>query len=479
MGEYMKSINHMLKAVTSVIIAAVTVFVYMPLTSLAINEFFDNPDDNLISQNEQQTDLLTEVHEDAPEVHADAYILYDANSGSILLGQNYDVQKEPASMTKVMTILLALEKLEMTDIVTITPEMAAAMAEIPSDYVRFGLQEGEEITVKDLVYAAELISANDCCLALGMYMGGTEEAFCAMMNEKATDLGCKNTNFTSAFGYADPENLTTAYDLSLILNEAVTNTDFTEISKTYSYTVNATNKYSDTRELTNANRFVKDSDFAYEYYVGGKTGFTDTAGFTLCASACKDGRTLVGVVFNAEDSEVRYRDLVSLFEYGYSEFTTVPVSEDEFTSLIDEARLQLDDLLADTDLYVDNQTCAMSSYVTTTTDRAQLGSTDKVDLSQVLVDSSATEQTINIPLCKCYSDKTYIVGSLNIEITRKGAVVEITPEKKTGLKTFRNILITFAAASGLILVLIIALLIFRRKVIQRRREQSGQRSKML
>ena len=224
---------------------------------------------------------------------------------------------------------------------------------------------------------------------------------------------------------------------------------------------------------------IKDSDFAYDYYVGGKTGFTDTAGFTLCAAACKDGRTLVGVVFNAEDSEVRYRDLVSLFEYGFSHYTTVPVSEEEFSSLIDEARLQLDDLLADTNLYVESQTCAMSSYVTTTTERAQLGSSDKVDLSQVLVDSSASEQTINIPLCKCYSDKTYIVGSLNIEITQKGSVVEITPEKKTGLKTFRNILITFAAASGLILVLIIALLIFRRKIIQRRREQSGQRSKML
>ena len=475
----MKTINHISKAVASLFMAIITVFVYMPLTSLAINENFDNPDDDLISQNEQLTDLLSENPEDAPTVSADAYILYDANSGTILRGNNYDVQKEPASMTKVMTILLALEKLEMTDIVTITPEMAAAMAEIPGDYVRFGLQEGEEITVKDLIYAAELISANDCCLALGMYMGGTEAEFCAMMNEKAAELGCKNTNFTSAFGYADPENLTTAYDLSLILYEAVANTDFTEISKTYSYTVAPTNKYSDSRELTNANRFIKDSSFAYDYYVGGKTGFTDTAGFTLCASACKDGRYLVGVVFNAEDSEVRYRDLVSLFEYGFSHYTTVAVSEEEFSSLIDEARLQLDDLLADTNLYVESQTCAMSSYVTTTTDRAQLGSSDKVDLSQVLVDSSASEQTINIPLCKCYSDKTYIVGSLNIEITQKGSVVEITPEKGTGLKSFRNILITFAAASGLILVVIIALLIFRRKIIQRRREQSGQRSQML
>ena len=93
MGVNMKRINHISKAVASLLMAIITVFVYMPLTSLAINENFDNPDDDLISQNEQLTDLLSENPEDAPSVSADAYILYDANSGTILRGSNYDVQK--------------------------------------------------------------------------------------------------------------------------------------------------------------------------------------------------------------------------------------------------------------------------------------------------------------------------------------------------------------------------------------------------
>ena len=148
------------------------------------------PDDGIVTPEERKTDLLNEVHEDAPSISASSYVLYDADSGSILLGHDYDVQKEPASMTKVMTVLLALEKLEMTDIVTISHEMAAAVDNITPDYVTLGILEGEEISVKDLVYAAVLKSANDASLVLGMYMGGTEEDFCEMMNKKAVEIGC-------------------------------------------------------------------------------------------------------------------------------------------------------------------------------------------------------------------------------------------------------------------------------------------------
>lgn len=471
--------NRSKKALLSAVLAILITVMSLPLTTLAVNDDFDNPDDNLVSQNEQRTDLLSETMPDAPVVSADAYILYDADSGAVLQGQNYDVQKEPASMTKVMTVLLALENLDMTEVVTITPDMATRFNQLSGDYVKLGLQEGEEITVKDLIYGAVLKSANDCSLALGMYIGGTEENFCNMMNDKATELGCLNTHFSSAFGYANPDNLTTAYDLSLILKEAVTNTSYSEISRTYSYTINATNKYSDACELTNANRFICTTEYGYEYYIGGKTGFTDTAGYTLCAAARKDGHTLIGVVFNAADPEVRYADLIHLFEYGYSNYTTLPVTEDEYSGIIDQARLQIDDLLAETNLYVSEQTVAMSAYVTTTSARAQLGSTDKIDLSSVIIDENANEQTINIPICKCYTDKNYIVGALTVQILQKNSVVEITPVKNTGLTQVRKILITFAAISGLILVLVICMLIFRRKIIRRRKNESDRKSRVL
>ncbi|MCR4688468.1 MAG: D-alanyl-D-alanine carboxypeptidase [Saccharofermentans sp.] len=467
------------KALVAALLSIVLITAQMPAYVYAINEDFDDPEDNLISQNEQVTDLLSEPAEGAPEVSASTYILLDADSGSILRGVDYNVQKEPASMTKVMTVLLALERLEMTEVVTITPAMAESFASITEDYVKLGLQEGEEMTVKDLVYAAVLKSANDASLALGMYMGGTEQAFCNIMNEKASDIGCLNTHFSSAYGLSTPDNVTTAYDMALILNEAVTNTNYTEIARTYSYTIAATNKYSDTRELTNANRFISTTEYGYDYYIGGKTGFTDTAGYTLCAAAKKDGRTLIGVVFNAADSAIRYADLIHLFDYGYSNYTTVQVSEEEFLPLIDDTRGQLESLLANTTLYIKDQTISMSQYVTTTSVRAQLGSSNSIDLSQVVIDTSADSQTINIPLCKCYQDKQYIVGSLSVRIEQKSAVVEITPEKNTELTTVRGVLISFAVISGLILILIIALIIFRHQVLKRRRIEENKPSNML
>ena len=286
----------------------------MALTSLyafaggrvqADETYQDDPNDGIVTASERKTDLLSEVMADIPTVSASSYVLFDANSGSILLGKDYDVQKEPASMTKVMTILLALERLEMTDIVTINHDMAEAIKAITEDYVKLGLQEGEEISVKDLVYAAVLTSANDASLALGMYISGTEEAFCELMNAKASEIGCLNTHFSSAYGLSTPDNVTTPYDMALILNEAVTNTNYSEIAKTLNYTINATNKYSSVRDITNANRFVNTTKFSYEYYIGGKTGFTNTAGYTLCAAAKKNNRLLIGCVFNATSADVR------------------------------------------------------------------------------------------------------------------------------------------------------------------------------
>ena len=149
------------------------------------------------------------------------------------------------------------------------------------------------------------------------------------------------------------------------------------------------------------------------------------------------------------------------------------------TAITQHCRLQIDDLLAETNLYVSEQTVAMSAYVTTTSARAQLGSTDKIDLSSVIIDENANEQTINIPICKCYTDKNYIVGALTVQILQKNSVVEITPVKNTGLTQVRKILITFAAISGLILVLVICMLIFRRKIIRRRKNESDRKSRVL
>ena len=452
---------------------------YSFIRTVSADEIPDDPNDGIVTASERKTDLLGEVHDDAPTISAASYVLYDADSGSILLGSDYNVQKEPASMTKVMTVLLALERLEMTDIVTINHDMAVAVDEITSDYVKLGLQEGEEISVKDLVYAAVLKSANDASLVLGMQMAGTESAFCDIMNEKAVEIGCENTHFSSAYGLSTPDNVTTPYDMALILNEAVRNTNYSEIAKTLNYTIDATNKYSSERDITNGNRFVNTTQYGYEYYIGGKTGFTNTAGYTLCAAAKKNNRMLIGCVFNAADPDIRYADLIKLFEYGYSTFTTVEITESEFSPLIDETNAQMNDLLSDTNLYISEQNLVLDPYITTTSTRAQLGSTNKLDLSNALIDTSAEQQTLEIPLYKVYSDKSYLIGSFVVKIEKKAGVVEINPEKKTNLTNVRSVLITFAVLSGLILLLVIVLLIFRARIIKRRKDEVTRRPNML
>ncbi len=472
-------IKNTIKMLTSAILAGVIMLAVFPVDVHGDDLIPDNPDDGIITVNEQQTDLLNEKHDNWPSINAAAYILYDATSGSILLGKDYETQKEPASMTKIMTILLALERLSMSETVTINAAMAKEIKNLEKDYVRLGLQEGEEITVKDLVYASVLKSANDCCIALGMHMAGTEAEFCKIMNEKAEELGCRNTHFTSCFGYAKPDNLTTAYDLSLILNEAVTNTEYSKIAKTYTYKISATNKYSSTRELTNANRFISTADFKYDHYAGGKTGYTDSAGYTLCAAAKKDNRVLIGVLFNSGSSVIRYRDMIKLFDYGYTAFTTVPITEAEFTPLINDTRNQMVRLMSETNLYISEMKTALTSHVTTTSSRAQLGSSNKIDLSKTTIDSQAEEQTLEIPLCKVYSDKTYVVGKLVVKIEQKAGVIEINPKKKTHLTDVRRVLITFAILSGMILLIIVIMLIFRANIIKRRRNESTRRANML
>ncbi len=224
---------------------------------------------------------------------------------------------------------------------------------------------------------------------------------------------------------------------------------------------------------------VNTTTYGYEYYAGGKTGFTNSAGYTLCAAAKKNNRTLIGCVFNAEDPDVRYYDLLRLFEYGYSTFATVEITESEFTPLVEEANMQINDLLSDTNLYVAEQRVVLDQYITTTSARAQLGSTNRIDLSETVIDTQADEQTLEIPLCKVYSDKTYLIGTLVIQIQKKAGVVEVNPEKITNLTSVRSVLVTFAVLSGLILLLVIVLLIFRARIIKRRRDEVTKRANML
>lgn len=394
-----------------------------------------------------QTALIDPTGAAAPKIDGKAYVLYDAQSGAFLWGENQDMPLPPASITKVMTVLLAFENLNLTDTITITRNMFES---IPNDYVRLGLVEGEKITVEDALYSCLLISANDAAMALAITMGGSVDGFANMMNERAAEIGCTNTYFTNPYGYSDENHLTTAHDMALIMAEALKNESYMKISKTLNYTIPATNKFDDTRELTNGNRFVSTKEYSYENYIGGKTGFTDLSGYTIVAGARQNSRTLIGVILGASYSQVRYTNLISLFNYGFTAYSTTIIDPAEFTDIKNQtaARVAAGIEEAGYSLEITSVAMNLKEYVTTTSTKEEAGYSSNIDVSKVVIQAGLSKQVLNFPLYRQYTDgTTEEVGALAITVCTPKTMELSAPDK---LKT--------SISSKLLLVYIVILI---------------------
>ncbi|MCQ2531462.1 MAG: D-alanyl-D-alanine carboxypeptidase [Saccharofermentans sp.] len=470
----------MKKIIATFLTIILAVGMIFPGAVLAVNEQFDNPDDNLISQNEAVEDLMDEVPPGAPTPTGTSYILMDANSGSILMGKGIDQTIEPAAISKIMTVLLAIENLEMDDVITVTASMYAFLPEEYSGDASLGMTEGEQFTVKDLIYSILLTSGNDACLALAITIAGNEASFCSLMNQRAAELGCQNTTFTSCYGASSYLNTSTARDLALILAECTNHQEFTDISRTYQHTISATNLYDASRILSNGSRFISTQEYAYEYYIGGKTGYSENVGYTIAAASEKNGRKLIAVILGATNSENRYRDVIDLFEFGFSSYTTIQLEPSEFTPLYNDTLEQINGVLLNTELGVIDSSMEFSSYLTTTSARTSLGSTNMIELKDVVIDTTLDDQYFNIPICKAYNDgKIYIVGVLHLHIAIKDKVIEKTPEKHSVWSNLRTALIAIIVIIALLLILVYAFYLFIKKNRRRSENDFRNRNKML
>ncbi len=451
---------------------------FFPNVVLAVNDDLDDPEDGIISQNEAYNDLMTDAPADVPQVTGTSYILYDAESMTVLMGRNIDAQVQPAAITKLMTVLLALENLDLEDTVTVTQPMYIG---IPENYYTLGVTEGEIVTVRDLIYAALLESDSDACLCLAIKISGAESLFTGLMNTRASELGCTNTFFTNCYGNDDMSNLSTAHDMALILEACTNHQDFVDISTTFQHTMPGTNLYSDSRIISNANRFISTQEYSYDYYAGGLTGYSEGVGYSIAAASNKNGRKLIGIILGATDSLMRYSDMISMFESGYSSFSTLPIDQGEFMPLYNDTIEQINSALLGTELAVMESNMDLSSYLTTTTARVSLGSTNTVDLSSVVIDTSSMEnQDFRIPVLRVFNDgKTYIVGVLNIQVGQKDNLVSINPEKRTIWSTLKKALVTIIVLLVLLIVLVYSLIIFRRKARRRASREFNNKNKML
>lgn len=259
---------------------------------------------------------------DNTNLYAQSVILIDVDTGRVLFSKHASEKLYPASMTKIMTAMLAIENLELDQTVTISKTVASIGES--SIY----LFEGEEITVRDLLYGMLLKSGNAYAGALAEAVAGNLKDFAVMMTNRAKELGCTETNFANPHGLTNENHYTTAQDFAKIIREACQNPTLCEIIGTYRYEIAPTNKNEKKRVLINTNKMLPENEegFAYEYCTGGKTGYTDAAKHTFFGLAEKDGVRLACVLMGTTQ-DGKWEDTKKLMEFGFASFQRISLKD--------------------------------------------------------------------------------------------------------------------------------------------------------
>ena len=228
---------------------------------------------------------------------AKAVVLYELNSGTMLYTHNPDAKIYPTSMVKMMTALVALENGNLDDMVTVT---RSVLNQVPIGILGADLKAGEEISLRDLLYATMVASATDASVVAAAHVGGSIEGFLQMMNDKAAELGCQGTHYGNVHGLHDEETYTTARDIARITEAALENEIFREMFCTAEYTLAETNKHEQ-RTVTTTNNMMNPQKSKYydKRVIGGKTGATDQGGRCLTLTAEKDGMEILCVLMGA------------------------------------------------------------------------------------------------------------------------------------------------------------------------------------
>ncbi len=269
---------------------------------------------------------------DVVKITAVSAVLMDAGSGQVLYSKDPDVRWPPASITKVMTMLLVTEALEQGKI------KLEDQVPVSDEAYRMGgsqiwLDPGERLTVKDLLYAIALQSANDACIALAEHVAGSEAAFVQLMNERARQLGAKNSNFANAHGLHDPDFYVSAMDMALIAREAVKHGEILKYTSTFQEYLRGGKTW-----LVNTNRLLR----FYQGADGLKTGSHSQAKSNLVATAKRDGLRLISVVLGAETSQVRFNESAALLNYGFANYKGVALASK--TEVVKKVRVYAGDI---------------------------------------------------------------------------------------------------------------------------------------
>ncbi len=317
------------------------VFMLIPILSLAYfqDEQIPTWSDSIetISQIQNKTTL---------ELDSESAILLDENSGTILYAKNEHARLRPASVTKVMTLLLVMEALDRGEI-SLDDRVPCSEKARKMGGSQIWLNETEQLTVHEMLKAICVVSANDCSVAIAEFIGGSEEMFVQKMNEKAKELGMNDTTFKNCHGIDEDGHLTSAYDIALMSRELSKNHP-----KIHEYTKIWMDSLRDGKsQLVNTNKLVR----FYAGCTGLKTGSTSLAGFNLSATATRNDLKLIGVVVHGTTSQNRFDDAKKLLDYGFSNFSNkVLATKDQVieTIPIEKARQKEVEVVVENDLTV-------------------------------------------------------------------------------------------------------------------------------
>ena len=273
--------------------------------------------------------------EAGPQLNSAAAYLVDLETQSVLFAQNADEIREPASLTKVMTALLALEYGSLDQTLTVSQSALDALAayDTAAYSTTASLEVGEQLTLRSLLYCILVASSSDACCVVAEAVSGSVDAFVERMNERAQELGCENTQFKNPHGLHAEGHYTTAADMARITTAALQHDTFIDICNTASVEIPATNLH-DRRYLKTTNYLLSTNTvggYVYNRACGVKTGYTSQAGYCLISTAKNSRMSLLGVVMGAEATDngdgtytiQSFKDMVNLFEYGFRSFTSV------------------------------------------------------------------------------------------------------------------------------------------------------------
>lgn len=283
----------------------ITIFVIV-LSSLSLNSYAEN---------------------DKPVLTAEAAILIDAKNGNVLYSKNSDKKMYPASTTKIMTALVVLDKVKSGEISLEQPIVYTESANktMDPDGSNIALKVGEKMTLEDLLKGLLLASGNDAAAIIAEHIGGSIDEFVLMMNNRAKEIGLKNTNFVNPHGLHDNEHYTTAYDMAMLAKEAMKNETFKSIVECAHIRLAPTNM-NEERYYINTNNLVSRMRYPYYYYdkaTGIKTGSTTEAGYCLVSSAVDKNKEVIAVVLKTDAMSTSHEDSKKLLEYGLTSFTNV------------------------------------------------------------------------------------------------------------------------------------------------------------